>query len=130
MAKLIANEDYRPLHKWKYQVLKTQSVKVDIPPLVVFSSPYITLENSVLTAYRGYAWDGASFIARDTPNIMRASLFHDALCQLVGMGAVDKMWRKYADKLLRRHCLEDGMSKFRAWYVYMAVRAYSRLKGM
>ncbi|KKM95422.1 hypothetical protein LCGC14_1188240, partial [marine sediment metagenome] len=47
MSKLIANEDYRPLHKWKYQVLKTQSVKVDIPPLVVFSSPYITLENSV-----------------------------------------------------------------------------------
>lgn len=130
MSKIIAHEDYRPLHKWKYELLKSQSIDVDIPSSVVFSSPYITLENSVLTVHRRYHWDGASFIARDTPNIMRASLFHDALCELTNKGHIDKKYRKYADQLLRKIALEDGMSKFRAWYVYQAVRAYSRLKGM
>ena len=37
-----------------------------------------------------------------------------------------KEWRLYADEQLRRICLEDGMSKFRAWYVYRAVRIFGK----
>ena len=129
MSILIAGEDYRPIHKWKYLVLRPQSVKVEDLPAFGFKD-YAICMGDTLTAKPHYAWDGASFIARDTDNIMRASLFHDILCQVIAEGLLDKKYRKYADQLFRKICLEDGMSKFRAWYVYMAVRAYSKLKGM
>ncbi len=93
-------------------------------------SQYIWLSTHHLKVYKRYAWDGPSGPTFDTKTFMRGSLFHDALCQLIGEGLLDKKYRKYADQLLRKICLEDGMSKFRAWYVYMAVRTYSKLKGM
>ncbi len=129
MSILIKDKDYRSLKGWKYATKIEMECKVDIPG-EVDSNEYIYLGYGDLVISAHYAWDGASFIARDTPNIMRASLFHDSLCQLIGEGLLGKRYRKYADQLLRQHCLEDGMSKFRAWYVYMAVRAYSKFKGM
>ena len=134
MSKIVAGEDYRVLHGWKYTTKKPMSCEVQIPAtaeteyIILHTRPDYTTNKLVLR--KDYAWDGASFVARDTANIMRASLFHDSLCQLIREGLLDKKYRKYADQLLRQHCLEDGMSKFRAWYVYMAVRAYSRAKGM
>jgi len=73
----------------------------------------------------GYAWDGASGPARDTNNIMRASLVHDALYQLGRAGKLNYSRRKAADQAFHRICLEDGMSRFRAWYVYRAVRMFA-----
>jgi len=49
-------------------------------------------------------------------------LIHDCLYQLIRQGLVKDIWRKEADKELRRICLEDGMSKIRAWWVYHSVR--------
>lgn len=120
---------YRSLKGWKYELLEEMGCKVDIPDEGAMAD-YITLDYGELTVLARYAWDGPSGPTFDTKTFMRASLFHDALCQLIGEGLLDKKYRKYADQLLRKHCLEDGMSKFRAWYVYMAVRAYSKLKGM
>ncbi len=120
--------NYRKLHRWKYELLEGTHCEVEIKQ--VARSEFIRLCEGVLTIAPHYAWDGASFIARDTKDFMRGSLFHDALCELVGKGLLDKKYRKYADQLLRQHCLEDGMSKFRAWYVYIVVRGWSRLKGM
>jgi len=119
---------YRSLKHWKYELLEGMEIPVEINRMI--TSKYITLSPGLLKVKAHYAWDGASFIARDTKNIMRASLFHDALCQLIGDGPLDKKYRKYADQLLRKICLEDGMSKFRANYVYFAVRMYSKFKGM
>jgi hypothetical protein len=80
-------------------------------------------EDGRLLVTAGYAWDGASGPAMDTPTIMRASLVHDALYQLIRLGSLDKpTWKPRADKELRRICREDGMSRFRSWYVYQAVR--------
>ena len=129
MSKLILNEDYRSLHKWKYATKKPMKCRLRGLGFEI-DTEYIKISGGWLTVKARYAWDGASFIARDTPDFMRGSLFHDALCELVTTGVIHKIYRKYADKLLRQHCLEDGMNKFRAWYVYMAVRAYSKLKGM
>lgn len=85
---------------------------------------WVTLDHLwVLRIKKGYAWDGASGPARDTPSIMRAALVHDALYQLIRVGCLDKAaWRPRADKELRRICREDGMSWLRAWYIYRAVR--------
>ena len=71
----------------------------------------------------GYAWDGPSGPTIDTKNFMRGSLVHDGLYQLMREGLLaHEEYRKSADDLLRDICVEDGMSKFRAWYVHRAVR--------
>ena len=126
---------YRSLKHWKYELLEAMECYVRIPTAI--RTEYISLyvkstgfPQMVLQVRDRYAWDGPSGPTFDTKTFMRGSLFHDALCQLIGEGLLDKKYRKYADQLLRQICLEDGMSKFRAWYVYMAVRAYSKLKGM
>ena len=121
---------YRSIKPWKYELLESETTPVAIIRAERILTDYIDLDNGHLTVYSRYAWDGPSGPTFDTKTFMRGSLFHDALCQLIGEGLLDKKYRKYADKLLRQHCLEDGMSKFRAWYVYQSVRLYSRLKGM
>jgi len=55
---------------------------------------------------------------------MRGSLIHDALYQLIRLGELPKELRIEADKVLKRACLADGMSRFRAWYVYKSVRMF------
>ena len=78
-----------------------------------------------LTILAGYAWDGASGPAIDTPSFMRGSLVHDALYQLIRLGILTKdEHRKRADEVLRETVLEDGMWAARAWWVYHAVRTF------
>ncbi len=104
---------YRNLKHWKYELLEPMECEVQIAAPAY--ADYITLSGrlnvstNTLVVHAHYAWDGASFIARDTPTNMRASLFHDALCQLIGEGLLDKKYRKYADELLRTHMLEDQL---------------------
>jgi len=57
---------------------------------------------------------------------MRGSLVHDALYQLMRKKQLPVSYKDYADKLLHDICIEDGMSKFRAWYVYHAVRLFGK----
>ena len=108
---------------YKYQLHAYYAVKVSLKPPKKFVNPYITIStNGTLLVRRSYAWDGPSGPARDTKNFMRASLVHDALYQLIRKKVLSRKWRLEADKELKRICLEDGMSNFRAGYVYRAVR--------
>jgi hypothetical protein len=67
----------------------------------------------------GYAWDGPSGPTIDTKNFMRGSLVHDALYQLMREGLLDMTaHRDPADRLLQSICIQDGMSKLRARWVY------------
>jgi len=88
-----------------------------------------------LIAKDGYAWDGPSgpcrFIADRLPEflrlkylktILRGSLFHDLIYELIRLGLLPTKWRKQGDKELKRICLEDKMCDIRAWWVYKAVR--------
>jgi hypothetical protein len=72
---------------------------------------------------KGYEWDGATGYP-DVIQIIRASLVHDALYDLIREGVLNKNHRKKADKLFRKICLEDGMGKWEAWRVYTAVRLW------
>ncbi len=107
--------NYRKLKGWKYELLEEMECDVEIPPNS--GNAYISLELKpnqvmgmvVLKVHPRYAWDGPSGPTFDTPTNMRASLFHDALCQLIGEGQLGKKFRKYADELLRIHMLEDQL---------------------
>jgi hypothetical protein len=79
----------------------------------------------ILTIKKGYSWDGPSGPSIDTKNFMQGSLVHDALYQLMREGILHQHARVRADDILREICLNDGMSRFRAWYVYLAVRLFA-----
>ncbi len=119
---------YRELRKYKYQLVGDYTVDVGIDGLAEdVDTDFITLTTGgLLTVRERYAWDGPSGPTFDTRSFMRGSLVHDALYQLMRQGHLDyTMYRKRADELLRSICVADGMSGFRAWYVYQAVRLFA-----
>lgn len=84
---------------------------------------YVNIYKGTMTIYHGYAWDGPSGPTIDTHNFMRGSLVHDALYQLIREKQLEEdVYRIHADEILKRICLADGMSSFRAWLVYYGVR--------
>ena len=118
---------YRKLKKYKYQLMDDYIIQIDIKPDGDIDFKFLSLSgDGTLTIRKSYAWDGPSGPTRDTLNFMRGSLVHDALYQLMRLSALDyKIHRKRADEILKEHCLEDGMSTFRAWYVYQAVHLFA-----
>ena len=80
--------------------------------------------DGLLTIAAGYAWDGASGPAINTPTILKGSLVHDACYQLIRLGVVPLEQRDIADQLLREICLSDGMWPVRAAWVYQAVHLF------
>jgi hypothetical protein len=119
---------YRLLHGYKYELVDTVMVQTDILDLPDIDTEYIALfSNGQLFIKMCYAWDGASGPAIDTKTIMRGSLVHDALYQLMREGHLDRAkYRDVADQLLRKICIEDGMWKARANWVYWAVKSFAK----
>ena len=77
-----------------------------------------------LTIRKGYASDGPSGPTIDTKTFIRGAFVHDAFYQLMRMGLLPQSYREDVDKLLRQHCREDGMARWRAWYVYHSLRKF------
>ena len=117
---------YRKLHGYKYLLEALKSVDINTP--VVARHKYFTIAMNFVVIHKGYAWDGPSGPTFDTPNFMLGSLVHDVFYQAMREGLLPASFRKTADLELRRICIEQGMSKFRAWYVYNAVRIFSNVK--
>ncbi len=118
---------YRELHGYKYELVDTVMVQTDITGLDIDTEYIALFENGQLFVKLGYAWDGASGPAIDTKTIMRGSLVHDSLYQLMREGHLDRTkYRDAADQLLRKICLEDGMWKVRANWVYWAVKSFAK----
>jgi len=121
---------YRDLWRYKYQLVEPYSVDTGIATgeRAATDSDWVVLEaDGRLSLKDRYAWDGPSGPAFDTPNFMRGSLVHDALYQLMRDEKLDRdRWRDPADRLLRTICRADGMSSFRAWYVYQGLRLKGR----
>ncbi len=112
---------------YKYQLVDDYSVRLRLRPDENISTEFISLEKSLekdgfLRIKRGYAWDGPSGPTIDTKNFMRGSAIHDALYQLMRQGKLSKTYRAAIDMELKLICLEDGMSRIRAWWVHRGVR--------
>ena len=115
---------YRKLKRYKYQLMEPYNLKIGIKEYTV-DTPYLKLDgNGQLEISKGYAWDGPSGPTVDTLNFMRGSLVHDALYQLIRIEKIPPHYKEYADLLLKKICLEDGMSNFRANYVYQVVKLF------
>lgn len=108
---------------YKYQLVEEYAVGISIAPENNVHTDFIELDvQGKLVIKKGYAWDGPSGPTIDTLNFMRGALVHDALYQLMRNGLIDQEFRDEADEELKRICLEDGMSRLRAWLVHRGVR--------
>jgi hypothetical protein len=112
---------------YKYQLKEMYRITIDIKPVSPINTDYIQLDtDGNLTISKGYAWDGPSGPTIDTLSFMRASLVHDAFYQLMREGCLDhKIYRDPSDRLLQKMCIEDGMWRLRAWWVYQGVRLFA-----
>ena len=109
---------------YKYQLSEDYEVLIDFSDIVdePIDTNFLTISDIGLHIKKGYAWDGATWYF-DKSTIMRGSLVHDAMYQLIREGLIKMKERKRADKLLESCCKEDGMSSIEAKGVYWAVRA-------
>lgn len=122
---------YRCIDNFKFQLKDTYSIQTEIRLTNDISTPdmpvFIQLTgDGMLTINAGYAWDGASGPSINNKTIIRGSLVHDALYQLMRAGVLLRSYKRYADELFRDICIEDGMFKFRAWYVFHAVDKFAK----
>jgi len=108
---------------YKYQLATEYTIDTSIKPESEVNTAFIALStDGKLTIRSGYAWDGASFPALDTRNFMRGSLVHDAFYELMRYKLIDaQSCKAKADTVLKKLCIEDGMSRLRAWWVHLGV---------
>jgi len=88
------------------------------------TSNVLLAPDGLLMISPGFIFDYASGPAIDTPDMVYASVVHDALYVLMRVGQLPWAERKKIDKLFRDMLLEAGCPPFRAWYAYQAVRLF------
>ncbi len=116
---------YKHKRLYKYVLAERIEFKTGILiPIPAYIGPLKMKTDGTLIIDQVYAWDGPSGPTIDTKTFMRGSLIHDALYQLIREGVLSMADRKRVDQILREICREDGMAKFRAWYVYHGVRKF------
>lgn len=113
---------YTKLHRYKYQLAKPFGVQTGIKGHRATTEYMLLFPDGELTIKIGYRWDGPSGPTPDTKTFMRGALVHDALYQLIRMNILPVAFRKTADRILKVICIQDGMLRLRAWWVYIAVR--------
>ncbi len=113
---------------YKYQLAEGYAISISIKPTSDIPTRFIDLDtDGNLTVKAGYAWDGPSGPVRDRDENLRASLVHDALYQLMRNESLNRgTHRKAADQAFRDICKADGVSKFRAFLYYRALRKFGK----
>lgn len=110
--------------KYKWELLSDWSYQTRITGFLV-ETEYVTLQKDGLLLFKqGYRWDGASGPTWDTLSCRRAALVHDGLYQLLRTGNLPQSYKNAADRILYELCIEDGMSRFRAWYWWKGVQMF------
>ncbi len=113
---------------FKYQLASQYKVIINITPDDDIETLFIKLDTlGNLIIEQGYAWDGTSGPVIDTAENMRASLVHDALYQLMRQRKLTaKAHKKKADKIFKRMCIEDGVSRAVAHTYYLVLKALGK----
>ncbi len=109
---------------YKYQLAEDFEIQTGIAPRdgALVHGFIILFDDGRLCVREGYAWDGASGPIADTPEVMRASLVHDALYELMRNGKLSaRDHRDTADRLFEKFCVEDGVSEITARIYYLGL---------
>lgn len=97
---------YKKRRTYKYNLHSEEQIETGITLAQRFDSPFLSLsEKGLLTIKKGYSWDGASGPAIDTKNILKASLVHDALYQLMREEVLPQSSREQADSFCVKYAL-------------------------
>ena len=100
---------------YKYQLAASTSGQTPIKPDKEIDTEFIKLsKDGFMWIKSGYAFDGASGPTIDTKNTFTPALVHDAFCQLIRNGYLDKSARHEADHLFYEMLRERGMWWLRA----------------
>ena len=134
---------YQDAERYLYKISQTISIEVPfesgLQPDQVVANEFITLEcidseTVLLTAKKGYSWDGASG-AINTESWIIASLIHDMFYQLFREELLKRSLRKQADlamhyflrkSMVRGNYLSRKAGEARAKYSYLGVRAVGK----
>jgi len=115
---------YRSVKGYKYASVGETKFQTDIFGHSI-DTEYANLNSSgLLTIKDRYHSDGPSGVSIDTKSFISGSFAHDCLYGLIRMRLLPITAKGNADRFLREQCLRDGMSRFRAWYVYQAVKYF------
>jgi hypothetical protein len=109
---------------YRFQLVEPVQIKTGIEVPCPGNAFVGLAADGTLTLAAGYAWDGASGPIKQDATVIRGSLAHDGLYQLMRDEGLPLEHRGAADKLLRSICKEDGMPAWQAWLVYVAVRTF------
>lgn len=116
---------------YKYCLVDEYRHRTGIRVTERITAPLLELwPDGLLVISPGYAWDGPSGPVLDVKSFMRASLVHDALYQLLRDRLLPMKHRKAADRLMRKICLQDGMSPVLADIAYQGVDTFGASYGL
>ena len=123
MASHVFYFEFERPHVYLFELAQPFELQTAIRPgEAVLGNAFVTLApEGVLRISAGYAWDGASGPIKQTPDVIRGSLVHDSLYQLMRDCGLPSTWRAAADDLLRELCIADGMPRWQAALVHAAV---------
>jgi len=120
--------EYEDVDGMKYRMIKTTSLMTPMRPLETITGSFATLTTKGrLYLKKGMLWDGASG-AIDTDNVILPSAAHDIGCSWYLKGLIDDAMRKQFDDLFYKLLKDEGVSGLRAWYMYKAVRANTKIR--
>ena len=114
----------------KYHLDRFYHSKTNILGYDIMEEFYSLRPDGWLSIQEGYLWDGPSGPTVDSKSFMRGSLVHDVVYSMLRKQLVPAWTRLEADLLLFVICREDGMSMFRATYVYRGVANFARLSSL
>ena len=110
---------------YKYSVWNDYRVQTDLRGYEVRDRLFTLDADGWLTIFADYPSDGPSGWTFDTKSFMRGAFVHDALYEMLRLGKLphDPCFH-LANLELKKICLEDGMSRWRAAYVFWAVERF------
>ena len=109
---------------YKNQLHMQHSIFISIKPTNDIKSDFIELKkDGFLIIKKGYAWDGVTGFP-DFKSLRRGALVHDALCQLLREGKLDKKYDSDVDNTLIILFKEDKTSRFFIKPAYFVIKKF------
>jgi hypothetical protein len=113
--------------KYRYKTLSEYKDYFAALSGVSFVHRYVSCTNGILKIEENYAWDGATGVIFDSYYLMKASLIHDALYQMMREGLLDrKKYRKVADKIFYSVMKDSKVNPIRRRLLYIGVRLFGK----